>query len=167
MSKTLFEETLQFRQPQLWVPYLILSAAVLGAQAYFPARSPGDTTFAGLLVPAISMFVLGGIGVLLYLSRLDVKVTPSGLHTRLYPLEMAFRDIEWKDIIQMRVTTVRPMKDFGGWGLRFGKNSKAYIVTGDICIELKLADGSLLYINTLEPEKLLSALTHGKEAASP
>jgi hypothetical protein len=51
------------------------------------------------------------------------------------------------------------MRNFGGWGLRYGKYSKAYIVTGDKCVELELADGSRLYINTLEPEKFLSALT--------
>ena len=165
MSKILFEETLQLRQPQLWIPLLVLFAVVLGTQAYFLTGSPRDFTIR-LIAFAICLVVFCGVAALLYFSRLDIKVTPSGLHTRFYPLELSFRDVEWKDINQMRITTVRPMRDFGGWGLRLGRNSKAYIVTGDKYVGLELADGYMLYINTLEPEKFLSALTHGKETAS-
>jgi len=166
MPETLFEETLQFRQPQLWIPYLILFIVVMGSLTYFLFRSPSPGNLViRLFIPAICLLVLGGVATFLYISRLEVKVMPSGLQTRFFPLERSFRNLEWKDINQMQITTLRPMRDFGGWGLRLGRNSKAYIVTGSQSIGLELADGSRLYINTLEPERFLSALTRGKEAA--
>ena len=165
MPETLFEETLRFRQPQLWLPLLILFTAVLGVQAYFLAKSPESLSFLRLLAPAICLVVFGGASLLLYLSRLDVMVTASGLHARFYPLERSFRDTSWKDIGDMRIVTVRPMRNFGGWGLRYGSKSKAYIVTGDQCVEFTLADGSRLYVNTLKPEEFLSSLMRGRDDA--
>ena len=166
MQKILFEETLQFRQPQLWIPFLALFAAIIGLHFYVMLKNPNRDFAFRVLVPAIILFVFGGVTILLYLSRLDAKVTPSGLSTRFYPMEWSFRETEWKDIVQMRIVTIRPLRDFWGWGLRYGLNSKAYIITGDKCVELELSNGSKLYVNTLLPEKFLFALASGMESAS-
>lgn len=166
MPEILFEETLRFRQPQLWIPLLALFAGTLGALAYFPAKNPGGFTLSNLLAPTICLVVFGLVAALLYASKLETRVSRSGLHIRFFPLALSFHDFSWKDISGMRAAAVRPLRDFGGWGLRYGRKGKAYIVTGDTCVEFELADGSRLYVNTLEAEKFLAALTRSSEAAS-
>lgn len=167
MHKVLFEETLRFRQPQLWIPLLFIFAGSLAIQVYFLIISSGKNPIALMLVFAVSLLILGSAAIFLYISRLDTRLTSSGLQVRFYPLERSFCNIGWKDMKQVRAAIVRPLQDFGGWGLRYARNSKAYILTGSKCIEFKLSDDSLLYVNTLEPEKFLSCLAFGNEVASP
>jgi hypothetical protein len=47
----------------------------------------------------------------------------------------------------------RPILEYGGWGIRMGKNGKAYTVSGDRGVRFVFTDKKKLLIGTQNPEK--------------
>ncbi|GIS68544.1 MAG: hypothetical protein CM1200mP8_1020 [Chloroflexota bacterium] len=48
--------------------------------------------------------------------------------------------------------------DYGGWGIRYGKNGKAYNVSGDRGVLLTFKNGSRVMIGSGEVDSLNSAI---------
>ena len=54
--------------------------------------------------------------------------------------------------------TYSPLKDYGGWGIRYGRNEKAYNVSGNKGVMLTLTDEQNLMIGSGNHEVLCSAI---------
>ncbi len=50
------------------------------------------------------------------------------------------------------------LKDYGGYGVRYGKNAKAYNVTGNKGIQIELIDGKRILFGSHHPEGFVQAL---------
>lgn len=158
MSEYAFEEVQAFRQPQLWIPLILLALFVVGFQAFFIVRSAGNASLAQWLALGLSIAVFGGVILLIAMVRLEVRVNREGLETRFYPLEIDFRRTGWDDIASWREEVLHPMRNHGGWGLRKGLKSKAYIISGTDSVAFSLKNGHTLYVNTQRPTEFIMAL---------
>jgi hypothetical protein len=49
--------------------------------------------------------------------------------------------IPFRDINRCEVRTYRPIREYGGWGIRYGRNGKAYNVSGDRGVQLEFIKG--------------------------
>lgn len=56
------------------------------------------------------------------------------------------------------VRTYSPLKEYGGWGIRYGSNGKAYNVSGNQGVQLEFRDGKRLLVGSQLPLELLNAL---------
>lgn len=72
--------------------------------------------------------------------------------------------INLSDIKIAEVTRYHPLRDFGGWGLRFGKKGIMYNARGDMAVRLVLEDGAIIFIGSQRPEQLLQAILKGQRA---
>ena len=54
--------------------------------------------------------------------------------------------------------TYSPLREYGGWGIRYGWNGKAYNVSGNQGIQLELSEGRRVLIGTQNPPQFLAAL---------
>jgi hypothetical protein len=64
-------------------------------------------------------------------------------------------------IASAEAVSYRPIREFGGWGYRIGRNrSRAYTVSGDRGVRLRLADGRDLVVGSRRPDELAAALQH-------
>ncbi|NVL91956.1 MAG: hypothetical protein HWN71_02845 [Desulfobacterales bacterium] len=54
--------------------------------------------------------------------------------------------------------TYNPLKDYGGWGIRYGRGGRAYNVSGNRGVYLELSNGKSLLIGSLQPEELARAI---------
>ena len=54
--------------------------------------------------------------------------------------------------------TYRPVRDYGGWGIRWGRDGKAYIIVGNEGLQLLLGDGEKILIGSQRPQELEAAL---------
>lgn len=66
-------------------------------------------------------------------------------------------------IAASRITTATaeeyaPIGEFGGWGLRFGADGRAYTVRGDAGVRLTLTDGKKVLIGSQRPQELEAAI---------
>lgn len=142
-----------------WVVVLLVAVAVAGATATVGDAVRGaalgrvDLLVRGLLLTGGVLFL--GVAARSLFGRLRVVVTRTSIkltygYTRLIEKLVTFEEIE--DVEPVRYS---PIREFGGWGLRYGGGRKrAWTVRGDGAVVLTLDDGIRLYIGSENPERL-------------
>ena len=69
------------------------------------------------------------------------------------------RSIPYTDIASVRVASYRPLRTFGGWGWRFGRNgARMYAIRGNRAVVLTLHDGRLIFVGARDAEALAQAI---------
>lgn len=63
------------------------------------------------------------------------------------------------DVVRAEALVYRPVRDYGGWGIRGFRNRRALNARGDRGVLLVRSDGSTLLIGTQRPRDLLAALS--------
>ena len=165
MPDCLFEESQSFRHPLLWLFVGIVLLLAAGPQLWFMLGKNG-VTGARIAALAVTLLIFLGVGSLLYLSRAETAVGSLGLTYRFFPLQFSMRNLHWEDMHSIELVTINPLRDFGGWGLRYGGKGMALIVSGNRCVRIGLASGGGLFIGSAKPEQLLAALEAGRLKAS-
>jgi hypothetical protein len=159
-SDVVFREVQRFRQPWLWVVILAIVGLVVWAVVQqfgygepFGTNPMSDT---GLIVVALVF----GVGLPLFLLSINLttEVRSDALYYRFFPLNLTFRRLGPEDIREYQVRTYSPLREYGGWGIRWGSKGKAYSVSGDRGVELLLLDGRRVLIGSQSPEELAQAL---------
>jgi hypothetical protein len=100
-----------------------------------------------------------GVGILyiFYILRLETEVRYDGLYVRFYPLTS--KTINFTEIVYCEARTYHPIKEYGGWGIRYGwKRGKAYNVSGNRGVQLEFQNGKKLLIGSQRPEELAQAI---------
>ncbi len=122
----------------------------------FGDRPMGDTA---LLIVGWLYIVLGLLLIFLWLRcRLETEVRPSGLYVRYFPFHWTFRKIALEGVRSCGARTYRPIREYGGWGIRAGAHKKAYNVSGNRGVELEYENGRILLIGSKKAEQLATAI---------
>ena len=159
-SAVLFREVQRFRQWWLWLViaigpltiwYSTYHRFVLGEST--GTRPPPDNLL-------IVLWVVIGIGLplLFYIARLVTEVRHDGLYVRFFPFHFSFLRFPINGIRSYEARTYSPIGEYGGWGIRYGWNGKAYNVSGNQGIQLELNGGKRILIGTQRPLEFLAAL---------
>jgi hypothetical protein len=104
------------------------------------------------------LFFLFGLAFpwMMFALRMSVMVTHEALYVRYFPF--LNRRIVIGEIERCAPRTYSPIGEYGGWGIRgFGKN-RAYNVSGNRGVQLRLVSGRRLLIGSQRPEELAAAL---------
>ena len=165
-----FEEKQKIRQKWLIGIVLFSSAVIIIVFGYgiynqiFLGKPFGNnpSSDSGLIaISFLMLFVAVGIPMLLLGSYLEIKVFQDGIYFRYIPFIRKFRRINFAAIQSFVIRKYKPIREFGGWGIRFGFKEKSimYNVSGNMGIELVLKDGKKIILGTQRPEELQAALT--------
>jgi hypothetical protein len=125
----------------------------------------------------VLLFILGGIVILLpllwqlFVGALVVEVDADQLLVTFGRLRWPTKRIAFDDVDTMEAVSYRPIREFGGWGIRFrGGGKSAWTTRGNRALKVETKDGKTLYVGSDKPERLLSriqaALGHRYEWAS-
>lgn len=98
---------------------------------------------------------------LFFILRLETKINAQGIHYRFFPLPE--KQIPWQDIKECYVRQYSPLKEFGGWGIRFGFNGKAYNVKGNKGIQLVLKSSKKILIGTQNETEVKNVINSYKD----
>ncbi len=110
---------------------------------------------AGLIVTYILvLLVLGGVIALFLFAELTTQIDREGIHYRFFPFHFKFHLIPREMIDKAEVVTYKPLRDYGGWGIRFGSKGKAYNVRGDKGLQLSLQNGRQILFGTQKEQEL-------------
>jgi hypothetical protein len=133
---------------------LFFVALVASGIAIVAAIKIGQLWLAAVII-AVAMLpsILG------FLLRLETRVEEGVLTVRLLPFGP--RRIALSDISRAEVRTYRPIREYGGWGIRWSRAGMAYNARGDRGVQLELKDGRRVLIGSQEPERLLAAVRAG------
>ena len=102
-----------------------------------------------------------GLPIFFYFMKLITDVRTDGIYVRLFPVWS--RAVPLKDVVREKAKQYRPLVEYGGWGIRFGRHKKrAYNMSGNRGVELELTNGTLLLISSQRAQELASAISAAK-----
>lgn len=153
-----FRETQRFRQPWLRAVLILPGLPLLyGAYRQFILGRPwGDRPSPDAVLAAL----LAGY-VLFVAWFLSLKLVTEVRERELYVKFVRLWPAERIPVAQIRraaAVTYRPLRDYGGWGVRMGRKGMAYNVSGNCGVELELIDGRRLLIGSQRAEELARAI---------
>lgn len=141
----IFKEEQRFTQWWVWFILIgIISVFLMGNYSQFILKTPfgnNPMSNSGLLIVTV---VLTLLVVLFRFLTLKTIIDNNGIQYRFYPFEKKFHTIKWEDIESINVVKIRPIRDFGGWGIR----GNCYSVKGNKAIQIYLKNNTKLFIGT-------------------
>ena len=163
---TQFSETQYFRQPWLlaglaammapfW--YGVIRQTILGIP--FGDRPLSDTALI-LITASVTLTSLW-----LFQMHLRTEVRDNEVWVK-FVLLWRPRNIPFEDILSAESVTYRPIRDYGGWGIRAGPKGKAYNVSGDRGVQLELRGGEHFLIGSQLPGELAQAISECKSLSA-
>lgn len=151
----IFNETQVF--DQWWLQ--LMNLAMVGFLVYshytwhILAENVGNVAADDRQGQIISSLVLIGVLLLFYVIRLKTHIDEKGITYRFVPFHRKPITIPWRDIKSCEVRKYSPLKEYGGWGLKYGlKGGKAVNVKGNMGIQLLLHSGKKILIGTQKPK---------------
>lgn len=161
MSSHLYREIQKIRQP--WIYALLI--IVLGlwiwqfVQQILMGKPFGTNPAPDIMVILIGIIPLGAFW-LIFSLKLETIITNNGIKYRMWPLIPRFREVTSGEIARWEVRKYNPIKDYGGWGIRYGwgKNGTAYNMSGNQGAYFELKNGKRFLIGTQKPEELRAAI---------
>lgn len=172
-----FEEVQRFRQ--WWLLLIVLGVVAVTAipigsgifRQLVTGQPWGDKPLPDGALVAVGIFAIGlplGIAWLLLAAKLTTTVGEASVHVGLWPLHRRPKRIDLERVSTVEACTYRPLRDYGGWGIRKGRQGWAYNVSGDRGVRLTYVDGETLLIGSQRPDELATAITAARvSSASP
>ena len=133
-----------------------LGAYLLGGEDRAEAQ---QGLLAGTIITGLASLFLGWL-------RLTTQIRQDGIYVRYRPFQRSLQRYGWEDISRVFIRQYNPLMEYGGWGLRWSRNGRAYNVSGNTGIQIIFKDGSKLLIGTNCPEEV-AAVLHRLRRLSP
>jgi len=143
MTPLYFERQLLLANRALWIVFAILVPTMTVA-----TLDSGEAAGALLTTLAIVGFVAA--------MRMNTTVTMDAVQLRYRPF--FWRNVPLADIESATAVEFRPIRDWGGWGLRGLGRRKAWTTHGNRGVKLVLRDGRELTVGSQRPEALAAVL---------
>ena len=143
-----------------WVWVVVSGACLLGVlaswHAAFRQAAPGGVVGGETLASAL----VGGGVLLLFVTMtslfmcLDVEVRSDHLLISFGPVRLVRRRIRYTDIESVSAVTYRPIREFGGWGIRGWGRKTAWTIRGNRAVRVTLLSGKEVYVGSGSPQRL-------------
>lgn len=118
----------------------------------------------GLIAAFISVLLLFSVLTWLFVvANLSTVIDGTGIAYRFFPFHLKYHKLNWNEIASHEVVTYHPIRDYGGWGVRYGNGGKAFNVSGDKGLLLCLKTGRKLLIGTQKEQELARFLSDLKK----
>ena len=156
----IFKEEQRFRQLWLWVfiifgsliPWLGLIIQVIHGKQFGNNPAPDWIVILIWLVFGI------GLPLFFYSIKLITEVRKDGIHLRFFPFHRKFKSYYYSDIESYEARKYKPIREYGGWGIRFVIGGIAYNVYGNKGLQLVLKNKKKILVGTQKPEEFYQAI---------
>lgn len=137
-----YREVQQFRQRWLWALLggIALLMLVLGPVAW------------------IGLGIIGAVAVFLYSLRLETEVRADGIYLKMWPLHRSFRRTSWAEIERYEPRQYKPLREFGGWGIRWVPGKIAYNVRGNRGVWIERTNDRSVLVGSQRPDDFVDAI---------
>ena len=143
---------------QWWIQLVLAIPIILFIWAFVQQMIMG-VPFGENPMSDFSLLLMGalvfGLSALLWTASLKTEYHADGLQYRFFPFHLKTHQLKWSEVKQASLLRYRPIKDYGGWGLRYSfKNGKAFNVSGNLGIRMELKDGKKILFSTQDPDEV-------------
>ncbi len=73
-------------------------------------------------------------------------------------LPLVRKRIPFDSILEARAVVYRPIRDFGGWGIRFGKGVSAWTIRGNAAVRLELEGRGAFLLGSMDARRLAAQI---------
>lgn len=165
----MYHEVQYFRKKWIFLLALFICIPLLGlmvyglvSQVYFDVPF-GSHPISDTGIWILSAFVIAitiGIPLLIYISKLVIKIKNDKFYFRYFPFHFSCKKINLSEIEKYEIKQFSPINDYGGWGIRKSmlRKETAYIVSGTKGILFSYKSGKKVLVGTQKPEELLEVL---------
>lgn len=147
--KVYYEEEQPFDQAWLWGLMGIETLVVL---------LPLILMKVGLPIIALSACIMLLTLVLMASLKLKTRIDDQGVHFKMNVIHWKEQTIPWSDIEQIYVREYSPLAEYGGWGIRYSRQGRAYNVRGNFGIQIVKKNGKRVLVGTQCPDEVAIAL---------
>lgn len=91
--------------------------------------------------------------------RLVVEVRNNGLYFQFYPFHFSFKHTPFDEIKNYQARDYRPLRDYGGWGVRYGLGGKAYTTSGSRGVLFEFSNGKRLMLGSQKADEFAAAMS--------
>lgn len=152
-----FREEQRFGQWWLWALVLVGAGAGWLPLVLTLSGADGSQTGPWWLVVATAAALGVGLPLLVGVARLIVEVGADRVTIRFRPFTV--RTIDLAEVTSAEAVTYRPVRDYGGWGVKgWTRRKVAYNVSGNRGVLLTLRDGRTVLLGSQQPEALAAAI---------
>lgn len=161
-SNVLYKEVQHFRNIVVWI--------IVGCIAIFMLYSGIEQLIFGNVVGsrpapdgvmAVFVAVFGIIFPIAMISvNLKTEVKEDGLYISYFPFIPRKRKIPPEMIASAEPKHYNALRDYGGWGLRYGIGGKAYNISGNEGVMIRLVDGEHFLLGTKNSERLAETINN-------
>lgn len=140
-----FKEEQKFTQWWLWLFLIAMNLLFLFGlyKQLILKKSFGDNPMSDIgLIVFVLFFLL--FTLFFYILKLETKIDEFGIHSRFFPIQTKYKSILWKDMESATVIKYRPIRDYGGWGMK----GNSYTVKGNKGIQIYLKKKAIRLIGT-------------------
>ena len=99
-----------------------------------------------------------GMTLLFFSFRLETIITTESVSVRFFPFHIKPVVITKQQIKNAFVREYKPIREYGGWGLKGSSKNKAYNVSGNVGLQLILKDEAKVLIGTNNHDELEKAM---------
>jgi hypothetical protein len=155
-SKILFEEVQAGGKKSFTDFFKITGAVFLAALAFHVIRDKGKVDEWGLVL------FIGLVLCLLIATvtsmRMVTQIREDGIYVKFPPFQPGFSKFRWENIQDVEVRKFNALREYNGWGIKYGISGKGYVLAGDTGIQLILRNQSRVLISTQRPEEVILVL---------
>ncbi|MCX6176535.1 MAG: hypothetical protein NTZ00_04085 [Bacteroidetes bacterium] len=104
------------------------------------------------------LVIVGAIGIFIFAIKLKVNINAEGISYQFPPFHNKPNLLSWEKIESIELKKINPLKEFGGWGLRYGKLGTAYTTRGRYILHIKLHSGIPINLTIAQPEYFIATV---------
>jgi hypothetical protein len=103
------------------------------------------------------LVILAIVGLFIFAIKLHVTINTEGITYKYPPFHIKPKQMPWANIESAELMKINPLKEFGGWGLRYGKLGAAYTTRGRYILHIVQKTGKPINLTIAQPEKFIAA----------
>jgi hypothetical protein len=105
----------------------------------------------------LGLVIIGVVALLIFAIKLHVTINTEGITYKYPPFHIKPKQMPWANIESAELMKINPLKEFGGWGLRYGKLGAAYTTRGRYILHIVQKKGKPINLTIAQPEKFIAA----------
>ena len=149
-SETFFKEEQKFRQP--WLIMVVILVSIMPwislVVQIILGHKFGNNPAPNWMIHLIWLLFGVGFPVFFYSIKLITEVRNNGIYLRFFPIHRKFKFFSFDDIESFKEREYRPIREYGGWGIRYGFGGMAYNVYGNKGIQLEMKSKKKILIGS-------------------
>ena len=135
-----------------WVNAILWGSLIV---ACYPLLAGWDTDLEfGTRLTIVGSIMGFALGAKLVLGGLTVLVQETRIFIHLGSTPLLRTKVPYVDIIDLASVQYRPIREFGGWGIRWRGKRRAWTARGDQAVALTLVGDRELYVGSDHPQRL-------------